>query len=154
MPKNKVAQEDLAVLLKIDLLRFLGTTQKEKEKERFIKRFNELCWIFFFSTDGKNLPKNEIASLEELLKNKNYDGAMRYLQEKYPDLKVRMIKNTLLAKKVVILEALDYVITIVKAKARATKQEDPSEKFIELLKLAENDKWVDFSKLLISIEKA
>jgi len=129
---------NLQTLLGIDLLKLLNLTDKEdSEKQEFLQKFIMLSWVYFFETDGKDVPEEELKRLQELADQKKFDEVQSYLEENFPNLRVAMIKNSLLAKKTIIEEEIEAIVK---------KTEDPKEKekYENMLKTAQANQWQEF----------
>lgn len=151
MPKNSIERKDLETLIQLNLLDVVGLSKaSEEEKIKYLQKFSELVWTLFFEEDAKDLPEDELEKIESFLKEKKYEELNEYFEKQFPDMKARVLKNTLAAKKLIILDDLDNKITLIKARAKAQGKKDRSEKFIQLQELAYNDKWQDFQKLIQS----
>jgi hypothetical protein len=154
MPDKTINSKDFQAILQLNLLDVVGLSDKsEEEKTKYLQKFNELAWTLFFQADGKNLPEEELEKVGKLLKGKKFEEANDYLEENFPNLREKIATHTLLAKKLLIIEILDYEITLIKARAKAKVGKDNSEIFIKLQELVYNDKWADFKKLFMSIKK-
>ena len=133
-----IPQEDLDILMQTNLLELVNLAERsEEEKQIFLQKFFILSWRIFFETDGKSLSNEDLEHVENLLKEGRFDAVQKCLEVKYPDLKIRMIKNSLLAKKLMIIEEIEKVLK---------EKEDPAEQefYQKLHKLAQIDEWKNF----------
>ncbi len=136
--QQNVNPKDLAVLSKINITEIINI----EKKDEFLENFEKMTWSLFFETDAKDLTEEELEILEKFVKQKDFKGAVKYLEEKFKNIKVLLMKNALLAKKYFILQAFakDNVNGI-------KKDGEDRERFEELKKLAKEDKWEEFMRV-------
>ncbi|MDD3647637.1 MAG: hypothetical protein PHS44_04020 [Candidatus Dojkabacteria bacterium] len=145
MKKKKKVQDQaqnldpsLQALLGIDLLKLLSLTDKpDTEKQEFLQRFVMLSWVYFFETDGKDVPEEDLKKLQQMADQKKFDEVQKYLEENFPNLRVALIKNSLLAKKAIIEEEIEELL-------KKTEDLNDKEKFENMLKTAQANNWQEF----------
>lgn len=145
MKNKKVSKKDIAILLKLNLLDFLDqATLSEEKKKEFMKNFAELSWAYFFEQEGKELSEDEVDNIRKLFEEKKYKEVEELLVKKYEHFNEIMIKNSMLAKKTIILMILEEEMTRQKAHARLEKKRDRTDHLDTLIDHAYHDRWKNF----------
>jgi len=153
MPNNKIPKKDIAILLKLNLFDFFDQTSlTDERKQKFLETCTKLTWVYFFDQEGKELSDEEKKNIYKLFEEKKYKEAEELLIKKFEHFKEILLKNSLLAKKVVILKILENKIVKEKTKARIEKKKDSSDRFVTLMDHAYHDKWEDFISILQSVK--
>lgn len=137
---NIVQTDDLKILTRLNLIELTRKIGFDSWKEDIlVKKFEELVWGIFFETDINELKKEEKNDFEKLLERKDKDSIERFLRERFDNIQERMLKNSLLAKKKMIIDLLDIVMEI---------EKDSGERYRELKSFAQEDQWKEFANLL------
>lgn len=135
---NKNLDPELQTLLSIDLLKVLSIVGIEEDNlDSILKEHTVLSWMYFFETDGKDLPEEDLKMIEVKTQEGDFEEVDNFFNEKFPDFKVAIIKNSLLAKKFIIERELEEVLD----KLASLEQKEP---FKNMLNSAQANNWREF----------
>lgn len=143
---DKVSQQQIQALIDIDIYSLINAYNRKEDltRDEFNYQITRQAWDILF--DEEKLIEKDIEIIEKFTNKEDNEGAMKYIREKVDKFDVKYLRASLQAKKIVIIDFLDHVITYQKGKEKEGFQIDQNliNTLSKLLKLAIDDNWQEF----------